>query len=249
MDAYKALAVSYDRLTNDVDYEAVVAFYKEIIKREGVNPRTAIDLACGTGSVAMLLAKDGLRVTAVDMSVDMLTVAAQKTAGMDNPPQLVCQQLQDLQLPRAVDLAVCALDSLDYITDPADCAEAMKRIYRALNPGGIFIFDVNTPEKLRAMDGQVFLDEDDDVYCVWRGQFNEKTNICSYGMDLFQREGVCWYRSFEEHREYAYSQDQLTGFLKDAGFTHIEVYADRRFEAPQEGEQRIYFKARKGKRK
>ena len=249
MDAYKALAVSYDRLTNDVDYEAVVAFYKEIIKREGVNPRTAIDLACGTGSVAMLLAKDGLQVTAVDMSVDMLTVAAQKTAGMDNPPQLVCQRLQDLQLPRAVDLAVCALDSLDYITDPADCAEAMKRIYRALNPGGIFIFDVNTPEKLRAMDGQVFLDEDDDVYCVWRGQFDEKTNICSYGMDLFQREGAGWYRSFEEHREYAYSQEQLTGFLKDAGFTHIEVYADRRFEAPEEGEQRIYFKARKGKRK
>ena len=68
-------------------------------------------------------------------------------------------------------------------------------------------------------------------------------------MDLFQREGDCWYRSFEEHREYAYSQEQLIGYLKDAGFTHIEVYADRRFEAPVVGEQRIYFKARKGKRK
>ncbi len=249
MDAYKALAVSYDRLTNDVDYEAVVAFYKEIWRQEGVNPRTAVDLACGTGSVAMLLAQEGLQVTAVDMSEDMLTVAAQKSAGMDNPPRLVCQCLQELRLPRGVDLAVCALDSLDYITKPADCARAIQRIYKALNPGGIFIFDVNTPEKLRAMDGQVFLDEDDDVYCVWRGEFDEETNICSYGMDLFQREGECWYRSFEEHREYAYSRAQLTGYLKDAGFTHIEVYADRRFEAPKEGEQRIYFKARKGKRK
>ena len=74
MDAYQALAASYDRLTNDVDYEAVVAFYKEILTREGVCPRTAVDLACGTGSVAMLLAEAGLQVTAVDMSEDMLKI-------------------------------------------------------------------------------------------------------------------------------------------------------------------------------
>lgn len=249
MDAYKALAVSYDRLTNDVDYEAVVDFYMQILQRENLQPRTAVDLACGTGSVAILLAERGMQVIAVDISEDMLTVAAEKSVQLDNPPRWICQPLQQLQLPRGVDLAVCALDSLDYITDPADCAQAIKRIYKALNPGGIFIFDVNTPEKLRAMDGQVFLDEDDDVYCVWRGEFDESTNICSYGMDLFQREGQCWYRSFEEHQEYAYSQEQLTGFLKDAGFTHIEVYADRLFETPRPGEQRIYFKARKGKRK
>jgi len=188
-------------------------------------------------------------VTAVDLSEDMLTVASQKASGMDNPPRFVWQSLQSLRLPRGVDLAVCALDSLDYITDPSDCAQAIARIYKALNPGGIFIFDVNTPEKLRSMDGQVFLDEDDDVYCVWRGEFDENTNICSYGMDLFQREGECWCRFFEEHREYAYTQEQLTAFLKAAGFCRIEVYADQQFAAPRDGEQRIYFKARKGIRK
>ncbi len=249
MGAYEALAASYDRLTNDVDYEATVNFYEEILRQEGLKPRTAVDLACGTGSVAAILARRGLRVTAVDMSEEMLTVAQQKTAEMENPPRFLCQPLQRLWLDRGVDLAVCALDSLDYITNPADCAEAIRRIYKALNPGGIFIFDVNTPEKLRAMDGQVFLDEDDDVYCVWRGEFDEASNICSYGMDLFQRRGGLWQRSFEEHREYAYSREQLTEYLRAAGFTHIGVYADRLFEAPREGEQRIYFKARKGKRK
>ena len=98
-----------------------------------------------------------------------------------------------------------------------------------------------------SMDGQVFLDEDEDVYCVWRGEFDEETNICTYWMDLFQRQGETWNRSYEEHREYAYSQAQLVGYLKDAGFTKIEVYADRRFEAPGLNEQRIYLKARKGK--
>ena len=247
MDAYHALAVSYDRLTNDVDYEATVDFYFQILEREGVKPRTAVDLACGTGSVAVLLAKRGLQVTGVDLSEEMLTVAFQKAQELDDMPVFVCQNLTQLQLPRAVDLAVCALDGLDYITDPKDCEQAIRRVYKILNPGGIFIFDVNTPEKLRAMDGQVFMDEDDDVYCIWRGDFDEDSNICSYGMDLFQRQGDIWERSFEEHREYAYSESQLRGYLKAAGFTHIEVYADRRFEAPRPGEQRIYFKARKGK--
>ena len=247
MDAYHCLAVSYDRLTNDVDYVATVEFYMQILAREGVKPRTAVDLACGTGSVSVLLAQKRLRVTGVDMSEEMLTVAAQKGQSLEKPPVFVCQKLQQLRLPKGVDLAVCALDSLDYITDPADCQEAIRRIYKVLNPGGCFIFDVNTPEKLRAMDGQVFLDEDEDVYCVWRGEFDEESNICSYGMDLFQRHGQLWQRSFEEHREYAYSQEQLTAYLKQAGFTHIEVYADRLFEAPRLGEQRIYFKARKGK--
>ena len=247
MEAYRNLAVSYDRLTSDVDYDAVVAFYRQILETEDLRPRTAVDLACGTGSVAMLLAKQGLRVTAVDMSEDMLCVAAQKAQELDDPPRFVCQKLQQLRLLRGVDLAVCALDSMDYIIDPKDCEEAIRRVYKVLNPGGCFIFDVNTPEKLRAMDGQVFLDEDEDVYCVWRGEFDEETNICSYGMDLFQRVGDVWQRSFEEHREYAYSAQQLTGWLKEAGFTSIRVYADRKLCSPEPGEQRIYIKARKGK--
>ena len=247
MDAYHALAVSYDRLTNDVDYEATVAFYFDILKRENLRPRTCVDLACGTGSVALRLAKRGLRVTAVDMSWEMLMVAQQKAAEEGVYPQFACQKLQQLQLPRGVDLAVCALDSIDYILDPADCKEAIRRVYKALNPGGCFIFDVNTPEKLRAMDGQVFLDEDEDVYCVWRGEFDEETNICSYGMDLFQRQGSVWQRSFEEHQEYAYSAEELVDYLRSAGFTSIQVYADRTFTAPRPGEQRIYIKARKGR--
>ena len=78
MNAYHDLAFSYDRLTNDVDYEKIVAFYHTIMEQEGVQPRSAVDLACGTGSVALLLAKEGLRVVGVDLSEEMLTVAAQR---------------------------------------------------------------------------------------------------------------------------------------------------------------------------
>lgn len=247
MDAYHALAASYDRLTWDVDYAAVVDFYWQILEKEQLKPRTAVDLACGTGSVAVLLAEKGLQVTGVDLSEDMLCQASQKAMEANVPVTFACQPLQELRLPRGVDLAVCALDSMDYITDPKDCKAAIFRVYKALNPGGCFIFDVNTPEKLQAMDGQVFLDEDEDVYCVWRGEFDRESNICTYGMDLFQRNGNVWQRSWEEHQEYAYSRQQLTAYLKEAGFTSIEVFGDGRMDAPNESDQRIYFKARKGR--
>ena len=246
MEAYHNLAQSYDRLTNDVDYRAIVDFYQSLLDREGLKPRTAVDLACGTGSVALLLAEAGMQVTGVDMSTEMLCMADQKACGMENRPVFACQKLQNLHLPKGVDLAVCALDGLDYLTNPTDCKQAIFRVFKVLNPGGCFIFDVNTPEKLRAMDGQVFLDEDDDVYCVWRGEFDEETNICTYWMDLFQRTGALWQRSYEEHREYAYTIEQLTDYLKAAGFTSIEVFADGKLCPPREGEQRIYLKARKG---
>ena len=242
MKAYHDLAGCYDRLTNDVDYDGIVAFYMEILRSEGLTPRTAVDLACGTGSVAIRLARLGMQVTAVDMSEEMLTEACQKAEDLENAPRFVCQKLQALRLPRGVDLAVCALDSINYILNPEDCREAIHRVYKALNPGGCFIFDVNTPEKLRAMDGQIFVDEDDDVFCLWRGEFDEETNICSYGMDLFQRKGDLWERSFEEHQEYAYNREQLTEYLQQAGFTAIKV-----FSAPGQEGQRIYLKARKGK--
>lgn len=246
MNAYKALAASYDSLTLDVDYDGVVEFYEVLLQREGLSPRSVVDLACGTGSLTVRLAQKGYKVMGVDLSEDMLTVASQKAWDLGLQIPFVRQPLEKLYLHRGVDLAVCGLDSLDYITDPACCKRAIERIYKALNPGGCFIFDVNTPEKLRAMDGQVFLDENEDTFCVWRGEFDEQTNICSYGMDLFRRQEKGWQRSFEEHQEYAYSATQLVEYLKDAGFTRIEVFGDRRLEPPAEGEQRIYLKARKG---
>ena len=246
MNAYKALAASYDSLTLDVDYDGVVEFYEVLLQREGLSPRSVVDLACGTGSLTVRLTQKGYKVMGVDLSEDMLTVASQKAWDLGLQIPFVRQPLEKLYLHRGVDLAVCGLDSLDYITDPACCKRAIERIYKALNPGGCFIFDVNTPEKLRAMDGQVFLDENEDTFCVWRGEFDEQTNICSYGMDLFRRQEKGWQRNFEEHQEYAYSAAQLVGYLKDAGFTRIEVFGDRRLEPPAEGEQRIYLKARKG---
>lgn len=243
--AYEALAASYDRLTNDIPYEEILAFYDRILAEYGCKPETALDLACGTGSMALLLARRGLQVVAADQSEEMLTLAAQKAADLDNPPWFIHQRMQRLQLPQPVDLAVCCLDGVNYVTDPAQLLEAFRRVRRALTPGGVFIFDINSEAKLRSLDGRTFVDEDDEVFCLWRADYDEETRICTYGMDIFQRQGRLWARSREAHLEYAYRTDELIQWLGEAGFVNVNAYGDRKLEAPAPNEQRIFLAAQK----
>ena len=245
MSAYDALAASYDGLTWDVPYEEILAYLQALLKRHGASPKSVLDLACGTGSLAVLLAKAGYRTLAADASEEMLAMAYDKASDLPHPPFFICQRMEALTLPQPVDWVVCCLDSLNYLTDPRDAAKALGRIYESLTDGGVLTFDINSEEKLRGLDGQIFLDENDESYCVWRAEFDEAERICYYGMDLFQREGKLWRRSFEEHREYAYTVSQLTEFLRAAGFSQIECYGDRQFTPPKAGEQRIYFYAAK----
>ena len=242
---YEALAASYDRLTNDIPYEAVLAFYHEILERYGCRPASAVDLACGTGSMALLLAREGLSVLGVDRSEEMLTLAADKAAELDNPPYFIRQRMEKLRLPQPVDLVVCCLDGVNYVTEPAALRECFARVFKALNPGGLFIFDINSEAKLRGLDGHIFVDEDEAVFCLWRAEFDEESRICCYGMDIFQKQGRLWQRSREEHLEYAYRSEELTQWLSDAGFSRIELYADRKLQAPAPDEQRIFIAAQK----
>jgi SAM-dependent methyltransferase len=242
--AYESLAFAYDGLTQDIDYPAVLDFFESVLSSHGRAVDSVLDLACGTGSMSLLLAKKGYRVLAADISEEMLTVAQQKSAQVpDNPPFFICQPMQRLRLPYGVDAVCCFLDSLNYVTDPKDCRSAIERVYKALNPGGVFFFDINTPYKLRGLNGQVFLDENPDSYCVWRVEFEEETGLCYYGIDLFRKQKALWERSFEQHCEYAYEPEELLCWLREAGFSHVELYGDLRMESPTAEEQRIYFAA------
>lgn len=217
-EPYETLAGAYDGLTTDVDYAAVLQFFETVLQRAGHSPKTVLDLACGTGSMSVLLAERGYRVIGADISEEMLTAAAQKAAAMaENPPFFICQPMQRLTLPEPVEAIVCLLDSLNYLTEPEDCRKTFHRVWRALRPGGMFFFDINTPQKLRGLDGQVFLDENNESYCVWRAEFDEEENCCYYGIDLFRRRGALWARSFEQHCEYAYDPDTLEQWLREAG--------------------------------
>ena len=133
-----------------------------------------------------------------------------------------------------------------------DLYRAVQRTFQRLHlfiaPGGLLVFDVSSAAKLRALDGQVFLDETEDVYCVGRAEFEKRSQTCGYWMDIFtRRPDGAWDRDFEEHRQRAYEVEDLRGWLMEAGFTHVRTYGDCRMAAPRENEQRIYFTAIRGK--
>lgn len=244
MDAYTMLARYYDRLTGDVPYERWADYIQRHFHRRKGEVRTVAELACGTGSLARLLAQRGYQVTAVDRSADMLCESDQKCRGLN--VLLLCQDLSRLRLLQPVDAAVCCLDSLNYITRPSLLRRAFQRIYQSLEPGGLFLFDVKTPAALEGADRQIYLDETEEVYCVWRGEYFPRRRVCGYGIDLFARqEDGSWLRGEEYHEEYAYTMEELEGWLREAGFTAIRQFGSLRMTPPREGEQRVFFTAEK----
>jgi len=249
MSAYEALAGVYDSLTGDVCYEKRADYIEKLFQRSRIPVHTVLDLACGTGTMTAILTERGYEMIAVDGSPEMLAEAREKTAGIDGEmPVFLNQDMPELDLYGTVDAAICCLDSINYLTRPRDVQRTFQRLHLFIAPGGLLVFDINSAEKLRALDGQVFLDENEDVYCVWRTEFEKRSKICNYWMDIFtRRENDSWERSFEEHRQRAYEVEELRQWLMEAGFTHIRTFGDCRMSSPRAGEQRIYFAAIRGK--
>ncbi len=247
MSSYDALAARYDALTGDVDYAAWADYIEKHFARAAIPVHTVLDLACGTGTLTCLLAERGYEMIGVDQSEEMLAVAAEKGREVSGiPPIFLHQSMQALDLYGTIDACVCCLDSVNYVTRPVDLRRAFQRVSLFLMPGGLFLFDINTPDKLQGLDGGMFIDETDDTYCVWRADYSRRRKVCTYGMDLFFRgEYGLWRREEEVHEEYAYEPGELESYLKEAGFGQVRQYGELKFRAPRDGEQRIFFVARK----
>ena len=146
MSSYDALAGSYDALMVDGSYRKRADFLAKLFRKNRIPVQTVLDLACGTGTIACLLAERGYQVIATDGSAEMLTQAMGKAELLgERAPLFSHQAMPRLKLIDPVDVAVSTLDSLNYLTHEKDIRETFCRVYRWLRPGGQFIFDVNTP--------------------------------------------------------------------------------------------------------
>lgn len=242
MSGYGALASSYDALMADGAYRRRADFLERLFRGSRIPVRSVLDLACGTGTIACLLAERGYEVIATDGSEEMLTQAAAKAAGLEAPPLFLHQAMPRLRLLQPVDAVVSTLDSLNYLTRERDLRETFCRVRRWLKPGGLFLFDVNTPYKLRRMDRQLYMDETEESLCVWRTFFSERRQVCTYQVDLFRlRPGGAWDRSFEEHRERAWSEAFLREALGGAGFSSVRLTGDLTDKPPRLNEDRWQF--------
>ena len=238
MSCYRFLAPWYDKLTGDVPYERFADFYEAEFRRNGGEFKLLLDLCCGTGTLTDVLSRRGYEMIAVDSSVEMLMEAQSKSAGLETPPLFLCQDAAALDLYGTVDAAVCSLDGMNYIP-PEDLPEVFRRLRLFVRPGGLLIFDIRTPEFLRSLDGDVFVDEQEDVLCLWRADFEEALPAIIYGMDIFSRQGRLWQRESEEHVEYAHEPAALQTLLEQTGFHDVCLRPD----CPQGDMGRLFITA------
>ena len=111
MSSYDALAASYDGLMADGIYRRRADYLEKLFQKSAIPVRTVLDLACGTGTIACLLAAKGYDVTATDLSEEMLTQGMNKAAALERPPFFLMQSMPKLHLLEPVDAAVSTLDS------------------------------------------------------------------------------------------------------------------------------------------
>lgn len=242
----EAFAAFYDSLIGGVDYAARADFFLNQIARFRDRCELVLDLACGTGSLSLELATRGKEVIAVDGSPDMLIQAAGKTAGVQPPVLYLCQPLEQLDLYGTVDAAICMQDSLNHLRGVAALQAAFDRLRFFVEPGGLFLFDMNTPYKHREVLGNnTFIYDQPGVYCVWQNFYRPQDGTVEIGLDFFERDGKVYRRSSESFREYSYQPEQVAAMLEQAGFTLLELQGDYTGRAPQEREQRLVYIAKR----
>ncbi len=241
---YRETAEIYDKLTSGIDYESYAGYYIELLDRyKEIYTHSVLETGCGSGNLTRMLALKGLDMTGVDSSAEMLSEAYTK----EGPGILwVNQDVMELDLFGTYDAAVSFLDFPNHIIKPDDLGKYFSLIKNYLNPGGLYIFDINSEYKFKNILGDnVFYYDDDDYSCIWQNTFNEKSRICNMEITLFKQEGSLFRRSDTSNTERAYSVDELQEIIESAGLSVIEILGDMKFEQPSEKEERIFFICRK----
>jgi ubiquinone/menaquinone biosynthesis C-methylase UbiE len=242
--SYSSFAQYYDSLTHNVDYAGRAEYFCTLFKKLNHSTGITLDLACGTGNLTIELAKRGIDVYGIDGSASMLSVAHQKAADEGLVILFLCQQMQSIDLYGTVDTVVCALDSINHMTSESDVLKTFERVSLFLNPGGCFIFDINSIYKHKyVLANNIFVYDTDDVYCVWQNRFEEKSNRVGISLDFFGREGNTYYRSSEHFYERAYSTNLIVSMLEKAGLKMVGLFDDLSFDAPNDKTERIIVAA------
>lgn len=254
MSSYNDFALYYDILTSNIPYQKRGEYFNALINKNGKKNGVLVDLACGTGSLSEVMASFGYDVIGVDSSYEMLSQATNKKYESEHDIMYICQDMCELDLYGKMDICICALDSLNHITNKDNVQKVFNRVSLFLDKDGLFIFDVNTPYKHKEiLANNTYVYEYEDVYCIWQNEFDKENlnkNIVNISLDIFAiNDDNTYNRYCEEFSERAYTHEEILGFIANSNLSLVDFYAEDSFDKPNDTTQRIVYVTKLNKNK
>ena len=235
---YMNFAAYYDALTQNVEYDKRAARLHYLIRqyiRTETDGTLLTDLACGSGSLSEALTRLGYDVIGVDNSPAMLGQAMEKKLVSGLPIQYLCQDMRELDMFGTIDVTVCTLDSLNHLETLEDWRQVFGKVSLFAQPGGLFLFDMNTLYKHReVLADKVFLYDLDDVFCAWENRLLDDNATVEEQLTFFEKDGESWYRSEELIREIAFPEETVEELIRAAGLEFVAKFdADKDLDTPE----------------
>ncbi|GCF92318.1 methyltransferase [Enterococcus florum] len=241
--AYETFALVYDAVMDESLYQKWLSFSKRQLAAEH---QTILELACGTGALAVEFAKAGYQVTGLDLSEEMLTLAQDRALSADTEVTFIAGDMLDLTEIGTYDAVTCFSDSLCYMQDEKQVQQVFQGVYQLLESDGLFLFDVHS---LYQMD-EVFPDysyheQTEEFAFLWDSYPGEVPHSIEHFLTFFvASEDGRFERIDELHKERTYPLASYTQMLENVGF-EVRVMADFTDRVPNAHSKRWFFVCRK----
>lgn len=243
MQQYSDFAKLYDVFMDNVDYEKWGRYLITQLEEYGINNGIVLDLGCGTGTMTEYLAKAGYDMIGVDNSEEMLTEAIEKREESGYDILYLLQEMQEFELYGTVRAVISVCDSLNYLLCEDELLQVFCLVNNYLDPGGIFIFDMNTEYKYQNLLGDTTIAENrEDGSFIWENTYESEQKINTYELTLFiRREDGLFEKSEEIHCQKAYSQEEIRTLIEKAGMELLAVYDAYTKNPPGNESERLTF--------
>ena len=245
MASYESFARVYDLFMDNIPYEEWCGYLHTLLEKYDVTDGLVLELGCGTGTMTELLADCGYDMIGVDNSADMLEIALEKKERSGKDILYLQQDMREFELYGTVRAIVSVCDSMNYITDEADLLEVFRLVNNYLDPGGVFIFDLNTLFKYEQLGESVIAENREESSFIWENWYDPADQVNEYDLTLFIREESDLYRKYEElHYQKAYELEQVKELLLQAGMEFVAAYDAFTHDPVTAESERMYIIAR-----
>ncbi len=250
VEPYDALALFYDRMMAHVDYGHWSRFTIDLLLRHGLtedipSKRRLLEAACGTGTLALALARFDLEIDAFDRSVGMIEMALKKSEKIPNAPNFFVGSFENFEAKSSYDATICLYDSINYLLEPKDVTRFLRRIGEVLKPGGIFLFDICTElNSILHFNGRRER-EAGPGYRYQRVMRYKHANRIQENSFEIALDGPPPQIIKEHHRQKIYSLEEIRGFIADAGLSLVEELDGYERKRPTSRSLRVHFLVRK----